>query len=90
MSCQKRLEGKKAKEKNNDPFQVGLINWIILLISITLWLLTLSVHKCLKHPCVSSRFYFFFLSLYTLFQGCKIKCQILITGLKPLLTGTAS
>lgn len=43
MSCQKRLVGKKAKEKNNYPFQVGLINWIILLISITLWLLALSI-----------------------------------------------
>lgn len=86
MSCPKGLVGEKGKEKNNDPFQVGLINWIILPISITLWLLGLSVHKCFKHLCVFTRFDTFFY----LFQCCKIKCQILITGLKPLFTGTAS
>lgn len=35
MSYSKEFVGGKGKEKNNDPFQVGLINRIILPISIT-------------------------------------------------------
>lgn len=75
MSCQKRLVGKKGKGKNNDPFQVGLINWIILLISITLWLLALSIYQCCTHLCVFSRFYTFFYHYTYFFKAVKIKAK---------------